>query len=106
MAGGVRLRDAVAPGRRLPAGRYRLQRDSRVSSAGLSNRSTESPFQPMAATPSRPDSAATGARSEPMPKSPEVAALVPSSFAEYLRSFGPGIVITLTWLGAGDVVDM
>jgi Mn2+/Fe2+ NRAMP family transporter len=31
---------------------------------------------------------------------------VPRSFLEYLRSFGPGIVITLTWLGAGDVVDM
>ena len=31
---------------------------------------------------------------------------VPSSFLEHLRSFGPGIVIVLTWLGAGDVVDM
>ena len=31
---------------------------------------------------------------------------VPRSFGEYLRSFGPGIVIVLTWLGAGDVVDM
>ena len=31
---------------------------------------------------------------------------VPRSFLEYLRSFGPGIVIVLTWLGAGDVVDM
>lgn len=31
---------------------------------------------------------------------------VPHSFAEYVRSFGPGIVIVLTWLGAGDVVDM
>jgi len=31
---------------------------------------------------------------------------VPHSFIEYLRSFGPGIVIVLTWLGAGDVVDM
>jgi Mn2+/Fe2+ NRAMP family transporter len=31
---------------------------------------------------------------------------VPRSLAEYLRSFGPGIVIVLTWLGAGDVVDM
>ena len=30
----------------------------------------------------------------------------PHSFREYLRSFGPGIVIVLTWLGAGDVVDM
>jgi Mn2+/Fe2+ NRAMP family transporter len=31
---------------------------------------------------------------------------VPHTFTEYLRSFGPGIVIVLTWLGAGDVVDM
>ena len=31
---------------------------------------------------------------------------VPHSFLEYLRSFGPGFVIVLTWLGAGDVVDM
>jgi Mn2+/Fe2+ NRAMP family transporter len=31
---------------------------------------------------------------------------VPRSFVEYLRSFGPGIVVVLTWLGAGDVVDM
>jgi Mn2+/Fe2+ NRAMP family transporter len=31
---------------------------------------------------------------------------VPRTLIEYLRSFGPGIVIVLTWLGAGDVVDM
>ena len=31
---------------------------------------------------------------------------VPRTLLEYLRSFGPGIVIVLTWLGAGDVVDM
>jgi Mn2+/Fe2+ NRAMP family transporter len=31
---------------------------------------------------------------------------IPHSFAEYVASFGPGIVIVLTWLGAGDVVDM
>jgi len=31
---------------------------------------------------------------------------VPRSALEYIRSFGPGIVIVLTWLGAGDVVDM
>jgi Mn2+/Fe2+ NRAMP family transporter len=31
---------------------------------------------------------------------------VPRTFGEYLRSFGPGIVVVLTWLGAGDVVDM
>ena len=30
----------------------------------------------------------------------------PRSFFEYLRSFGPGIVVVLTWLGAGDIVDM
>lgn len=34
------------------------------------------------------------------------AAAVPRKFLEYVRSFGPGIVIVLTWLGAGDVVDM
>ena len=37
---------------------------------------------------------------------PPPPAPVPHSFVEYLRSFGPGIVIVLTWLGAGDVVDM
>ncbi|QQS48485.1 MAG: Nramp family divalent metal transporter [Acidobacteriota bacterium] len=31
---------------------------------------------------------------------------VPHSFRDYVRSFGPGIIIVLTWLGAGDVVDM
>ena len=31
---------------------------------------------------------------------------VPRTFVEYLRSFGPGIVVVLTWLGAGDVVEM
>jgi Mn2+/Fe2+ NRAMP family transporter len=31
---------------------------------------------------------------------------IPRTFREYLRSFGPGIVVVLTWLGAGDVVDM
>ena len=37
---------------------------------------------------------------------PPPAPPIPHSFPEYLRSFGPGIVIVLTWLGAGDVVDM
>jgi Mn2+/Fe2+ NRAMP family transporter len=37
---------------------------------------------------------------------PAASAPVPRTFGEYLRSFGPGIVIVLTWLGAGDVVDM
>ena len=31
---------------------------------------------------------------------------VPHSFLQYLRSFGPGIIIVLTWLGAGDAVDI
>ncbi len=31
---------------------------------------------------------------------------VPRSFSEFLRAFGPSIVVVLTWLGAGDVVDM
>jgi Mn2+/Fe2+ NRAMP family transporter len=53
----------------------------------------------MATTPSRPELPAPAAASNP-------AAPVPSTFLGYLRSFGPGIVITLTWLGAGDVVDM
>lgn len=30
----------------------------------------------------------------------------PATFFEYLRSFGPGIIVVLTWLGAGDIVDM
>jgi Mn2+/Fe2+ NRAMP family transporter len=37
----------------------------------------------------------------PLPSPP-----VPRTLGEYLRSFGPGIVVVLTWLGAGDVVDM
>jgi Mn2+/Fe2+ NRAMP family transporter len=30
---------------------------------------------------------------------------IPRTFGEYLRSFGPGLVIVLTWLGAGDIVE-
>ncbi|GAX89520.1 hypothetical protein [Effusibacillus lacus] len=33
-------------------------------------------------------------------------ARIPSSFWEYMISFGPGIVMVLSWLGAGDLVDM
>lgn len=32
-------------------------------------------------------------------------ATVPSSFWQYVRSLGPGLVVALTWLGAGDLVD-
>ena len=30
---------------------------------------------------------------------------IPRSFLEYVRSMGPGIVVVLTWLGAGDIVE-
>ena len=30
---------------------------------------------------------------------------IPRTFVQYLRSMGPGVVIALTWLGAGDLVD-
>ena len=30
----------------------------------------------------------------------------PKTFWEYLSSFGPGIVVVLTWLGAGDIVEV
>ena len=36
---------------------------------------------------------------------PDTTATVPRSFSQYLRSMGPGIVVALTWLGAGDMVD-
>jgi len=29
---------------------------------------------------------------------------LPRTFIEYLRSFGPGLIVVLTWLGAGDIV--
>ena len=31
---------------------------------------------------------------------------VPRTFFEYLKSFGPGLVVVLTWLGAGDIISM
>ena len=41
------------------------------------------------------------------PDQPEVTSPpAPSSLWDYLRSFGPGFVIVLTWIGAGDLVDM
>jgi len=30
---------------------------------------------------------------------------IPKTFWEYVKGFGPGIVVVLTWLGAGDLVD-
>ena len=32
-------------------------------------------------------------------------AQLPTSFLGYLKSTGPGLVVVLTWLGAGDIVD-
>src|SRR4029450_10023110 len=38
--------------------------------------------------------------------SPEpVPSQLPRTFWQYLRSFGPGLVVVLTWLGAGDIVE-
>jgi len=37
--------------------------------------------------------------------SPPPSAPIPSGFFGYLRSMGPGIVVVLTWMGAGDLVD-
>ena len=44
----------------------------------------------------------------PMPDTPAGghAAPIPRSFVDHVRSFGPGLVMVLTWLGAGDVIDM
>lgn len=36
---------------------------------------------------------------------PNASASVPTSFSQYVRSMGPGLVVALTWLGAGDLVD-
>jgi Mn2+/Fe2+ NRAMP family transporter len=30
----------------------------------------------------------------------------PATFLQYLRSFGPGLIVVLTWLGAGDLVEV
>jgi Mn2+/Fe2+ NRAMP family transporter len=51
-------------------------------------------------------SSSPGASSAPPVSPVPPAPPVPHSVGEYLRSFGPGIVIVLTWLGAGDIVDM
>ena len=37
---------------------------------------------------------------------PTPIAQLPTSFLGYLKSTGPGLVVVLTWLGAGDIVDM
>ncbi len=36
---------------------------------------------------------------------PNMHAAVPTKFSQYVRSMGPGLVVALTWLGAGDLVD-
>ncbi len=38
-----------------------------------------------------------------MPSSTDETPL-PKTFREYIRSFGPGLIVVLTWLGAGDIV--
>jgi Mn2+/Fe2+ NRAMP family transporter len=36
---------------------------------------------------------------------PPASPAIPRNFLEYLRSFGPGLVVALTWLGASDLVN-
>ncbi len=36
---------------------------------------------------------------------PQTQAAVPATFWQYVRSMGPGLIVALTWLGAGDLVD-
>ena len=36
---------------------------------------------------------------------PKTAPPVPATFWQYVRSMGPGLIVALTWLGAGDMVD-
>lgn len=31
---------------------------------------------------------------------------IPNTFIQYIKSFGPGIIVVLTWLGAGDIVEI
>lgn len=37
---------------------------------------------------------------------PANTAELPRTFFEYVKSFGPGIIVVLTWLGAGDIVEV
>jgi Mn2+/Fe2+ NRAMP family transporter len=54
-----------------------------------------------------PASAAASATSRTAgPASVTAGPPVPRTFRQYLASFGPGIMVVLTWLGAGDVIDM
>ena len=36
---------------------------------------------------------------------PQTQAAVPATFWQYVRSMVPGLIVPLTWLGAGDLVD-
>lgn len=48
----------------------------------------------------------TATSSSPVrPSAAELPTEVPRTFAGYLRSFGPGILAVLSWLGAGDIVS-
>ncbi|NYT36035.1 Mn2+/Fe2+ transporter [Allopusillimonas soli] len=53
--------------------------------------------RPAAVAPSPADPGAISAATQ--------GAAIPTTFWGYVKSFGPGIVLVLTWLGAGDLVD-
>lgn len=44
-------------------------------------------------------------KSEQPVKAPLASPPIPRTFFQYLKSFGPGFVIILTWLGSGDIVS-
>ena len=52
------------------------------------------------------DSATAPSREAARAHAAQPAAPVPETFGDFLRAFGPSIIVVLTWLGAGDVVDM
>ena len=42
---------------------------------------------------------------DPGAKALDTSAPIPQSFLDHMKSMGPGIVVVLTWLGAGDIVE-
>lgn len=54
------------------------------------------------AEPAKPASTSSQQRTD---AAEPVAAPPPASFWAYLRSLGPGIVVALSWVGTGDLID-
>jgi Mn2+/Fe2+ NRAMP family transporter len=58
------------------------------------------PTSPPAAPPAAPTAPAGGAHAAPVAD-----VQVPNSFLGYLKNMGPGIVVALSWLGTGDLIN-